>query len=168
MERSVNVCAYFFVYFFHLEDVNKCFVSSPKSNCFMRTENMTKMAACMQRDIKRSSQYTFRWTAGNYSEFWGMTMAEGIQFKLGTMKPIPIVEAMNEIQMDAASLDIPEEFDARDKWPSIPDEIFNQGNCASSWAVSTACMSIVFIEILETEPLIWYKLTAYWFDCIIL
>ncbi|XP_022089021.1 uncharacterized peptidase C1-like protein F26E4.3 [Acanthaster planci] len=81
------------------------------------------------------------WTAGNYSEFWGMTLAEGFQFRLGTMKPTAAVKAMNEIQMDAASLDIPEEFDARDKWPSLRDEVLNQGDCASSWALSTASVA---------------------------
>ena len=83
---------------------------------------------------------SLRWTAANISEFWGMTLDEGLQFRLGTMRPTAVVKAMNEVQMDAASLQIPTEFDARDKWPSLRDEVLDQGNCASSWAVSTACM----------------------------
>lgn len=82
------------------------------------------------------------WTAGNYSKFWGMRLDEGVKHRLGTMKPTPAVEAMNEIQMDDPGHDeIPESFDARTHWPELLEPVMDQGDCASSWAFSTAAVA---------------------------
>ena len=34
--------------------------------------------------------------------------------------------------------EIPESFDARDHWPGLLEPVMDQGDCASSWAFSTA------------------------------
>lgn len=39
------------------------------------------------------------WNAGNYSQFWGMTLDEGIQYRLGTTKPSSSVMNMNEMHV---------------------------------------------------------------------
>uniref|UniRef100_UPI001659E727 tubulointerstitial nephritis antigen-like n=1 Tax=Halichoerus grypus TaxID=9711 RepID=UPI001659E727 len=38
-----------------------------------------------------------RWTAQNYSQFWGMTLAEGFRHRLGTLPPNPMLLSMNEM-----------------------------------------------------------------------
>ncbi|XP_072045428.1 uncharacterized peptidase C1-like protein F26E4.3 [Amphiura filiformis] len=82
------------------------------------------------------------WTAGNYSKFWGKRLDEGVKHRLGTMKPRPAVEAMNEIQMDDPGVgELPESFDAREHWPELLEPVMDQGDCASSWAFSTAAVA---------------------------
>lgn len=42
---------------------------------------------------------SFRWRAGNHSAFWGMTLDEGIRYRLGTNRPPSSVINMNEIHV---------------------------------------------------------------------
>lgn len=42
---------------------------------------------------------SFRWRAGNHSAFWGMTLDEGIRYRLGTIRPSSSVTNMNEIHV---------------------------------------------------------------------
>lgn len=41
----------------------------------------------------------FRWRAANYSQFYGMTLEEGIRYRLGTQRPSKTIMNMNEIQV---------------------------------------------------------------------
>lgn len=41
----------------------------------------------------------FRWRAANYSQFYGMTLDEGIRYRLGTQRPSKTIMNMNEIQV---------------------------------------------------------------------
>lgn len=41
----------------------------------------------------------FRWKAANYSQFYGMTLDEGIRYRLGTQRPSRTIMNMNEIQV---------------------------------------------------------------------
>lgn len=43
--------------------------------------------------------FSFRWRAGNHSAFWGMTLDEGIRYRLGTIRPSSSVTNMNEIHV---------------------------------------------------------------------
>ena len=43
--------------------------------------------------------FSFRWRAGNHSAFWGMTLDEGIRYRLGTFRPSSSVSNMNEIHV---------------------------------------------------------------------
>ena len=44
---------------------------------------------------------SFSWRAGNHSAFWGMTLDEGIRYRLGTVRPSSSVTNMNEIHVSA-------------------------------------------------------------------
>lgn len=78
----------------------------------------------------------FRWQASNYSDFWGKSLDEGIRYRLGTLFPTRTVQNMNDILIEPAS-DLPERFDAREKWPNYIHPVRDQGNCGASWAFST-------------------------------
>lgn len=39
------------------------------------------------------------WRAANYSQFWGMTLEDGIRYRLGTFRPSPTVMNMNEMHV---------------------------------------------------------------------
>ena len=39
------------------------------------------------------------WRASNYSQFWGMTLEDGIRHRLGTFRPSPTVMNMNEMHV---------------------------------------------------------------------
>lgn len=80
---------------------------------------------------------TCRWTARNYTKFWGKTLEDGIKFRLGTLFPEQSVQNMNEILIKPREL--PASFDARTKWPNYIHPIRDQGDCGSSWAFSTTC-----------------------------
>ncbi|XP_012940492.1 tubulointerstitial nephritis antigen-like [Aplysia californica] len=81
----------------------------------------------------------FTWKASNYSKLWGLTLDEGVRYRLGTflleadvlrMTPISVIDDV-----------LPESFDARQKWPNLLSPVRDQGNCASSWAHSTTAVA---------------------------
>ncbi|NXJ19021.1 TINAL protein, partial [Dicrurus megarhynchus] len=41
----------------------------------------------------------YGWRAANYSQFWGMTLEDGIRHRLGTFRPSPTVMNMNEMHV---------------------------------------------------------------------
>lgn len=53
------------------------------------------MASGFDRSV--TSRLSSRWQAGNHSAFWGMTLDEGIRYRLGTIRPSSSVMNMNEI-----------------------------------------------------------------------
>ena len=62
------------------------------------------------------SQNDLDWMAGNYSQFWGRTLKEGQQGKLGTeFSPMQ----MAAIRFRYYEKDLPREFDSRSKWPEL-------------------------------------------------
>uniref|UniRef100_A0A8C5L6G7 Tubulointerstitial nephritis antigen-like n=1 Tax=Jaculus jaculus TaxID=51337 RepID=A0A8C5L6G7_JACJA len=82
------------------------------------------------------------WQAGNHSAFWGMTLDEGIRYRLGTIRPSSSVMNMNEIYTVLSPREVlPEAFEASEKWPNLIHEPLDQGNCAGSWAFSTAAVA---------------------------
>eukprot|EP00057_Strongylocentrotus_purpuratus_P010528 XP_011665002.1 PREDICTED: tubulointerstitial nephritis antigen-like [Strongylocentrotus purpuratus] len=100
---------------------------------------------CEQRDCAINPEAfgeindgNFGWSAGNQTEFWGASKDDAMHYRLGTMKPTAAVLTMHQIQNDMPPEAIPEEFDARAQWPGLVEGVQNQGNCASSWAMSTA------------------------------
>ncbi|NXF94805.1 TINAL protein, partial [Eubucco bourcierii] len=42
----------------------------------------------------------YGWRAANYSQFWGMTLEDGIRHRLGTFRPSATVMNMNELQAE--------------------------------------------------------------------
>ncbi|XP_040985271.1 tubulointerstitial nephritis antigen-like isoform X1 [Aquila chrysaetos chrysaetos] len=90
----------------------------------------------------------YGWRAANYSQFWGMTLEDGIRYRLGTFRPSPTVMNMNEMHMNMDSNEVlPRHFDAAAKWPGMIHEPLDQGNCAGSWAFSTAAVASDRISI---------------------
>ncbi|XP_013080428.2 uncharacterized peptidase C1-like protein F26E4.3 [Biomphalaria glabrata] len=89
--------------------------------------------------IQEINDGPYTWKAGNYSNLWGLTLDEGTRYRLGTFKLRADVVRMNPIRITQESL--PEAFDARQKWPNMLSQITDQGNCASSWAHSTAALA---------------------------
>uniref|UniRef100_A0A671P1S7 Tubulointerstitial nephritis antigen-like n=1 Tax=Sinocyclocheilus anshuiensis TaxID=1608454 RepID=A0A671P1S7_9TELE len=88
------------------------------------------------------------WRATNYSQFWGMTLDEGLRYRLGTQRPSRTIMNMNEIQMNMNGNDhLPSYFNAADKWPRKIHEPLDQGNCNASWAFSTAAVASDRISI---------------------
>jgi len=77
-----------------------------------------------------------RWRAFNYSGFWGLTLDQGIRYRLGTFRPTQPVNKMTSMRVFAED-QLPESFDARDQWAGLIEDVLDQGNCAASWAFST-------------------------------
>ena len=81
-----------------------------------------------------------------------MTLNDGRGYYLGTDQPRTEVVRLNPLQID------PEErfdtyFDSREKWPnSYIHPAMDQGECASSWAFSTACEYGSDIEYRKKIP----------------
>ncbi|XP_012620923.1 tubulointerstitial nephritis antigen-like isoform X2 [Microcebus murinus] len=92
--------------------------------------------------INAINQGNYGWRAGNHSAFWGMTLDEGIRYRLGTIRPSSSVMNMNEIYTVLGPGEVlPTAFEASRKWPNLIHEPLDQGNCAGSWAFSTAAVA---------------------------
>ncbi|KAL3287518.1 hypothetical protein HHI36_001987 [Cryptolaemus montrouzieri] len=89
--------------------------------------------------VNRERKYG--WTATNYSKFWGKSLDEGIATKLGTLQPERFVRNMNPVKKIYNPNDLPRQFDAYREWPNYLSPIQEQGDCASSWAISTAAVA---------------------------
>uniref|UniRef100_A0A667GPW7 Tubulointerstitial nephritis antigen like 1 n=1 Tax=Lynx canadensis TaxID=61383 RepID=A0A667GPW7_LYNCA len=89
--------------------------------------------------INAINRGNYGWRAGNHSAFWGMTLDEGIRYRLGTIRPSSSVTNMNEIHTVLGPGEVlPTAFEASEKWPNLIHGPLDQGNCAGSWAFSTA------------------------------
>ncbi|GFR00524.1 tubulointerstitial nephritis antigen-like [Trichonephila clavata] len=80
------------------------------------------------------------WKASNYSFLWGKTLEEGIQYRLGTFKPLRPTMEMTEIHQ-ITNGPLPVSFDSRQKWRNLITSIRDQGDCGSSWAFSSAALA---------------------------
>ena len=76
------------------------------------------------------------WRASNHTAFWGLTLDEGIRYRLGTFRPVSPVNKMTSLRVFAEN-ELPEMFDSRVEWPGLIEDVLDQGNCGSSWAFST-------------------------------
>ena len=88
-----------------------------------------------------ASRWACRWRASNHSAFWGLTLDEGIRYRLGTFRPTIPVNKMTTLRVFADDA-LPATFDAREEWPGFIEAVLDQGNCASSWAFSTTGQSL--------------------------
>lgn len=50
-------------------------------------------------DVPTPFRALCRWRAANYSQFWGMTLEDGMRYRLGTFRPPPTVMNMNEMHV---------------------------------------------------------------------
>uniref|UniRef100_A0A4X2KMX1 Tubulointerstitial nephritis antigen n=1 Tax=Vombatus ursinus TaxID=29139 RepID=A0A4X2KMX1_VOMUR len=104
---------------------------------------------CQEDNLyQKGRHWGSRWTAHNYSQFWGMTLEEGYKFRLGTLPPSPTLLRMNEVTVTLPSkIDLPEFFISSYKWPGWTHDPLDQKNCAASWAFSTASVAADRIAI---------------------
>ncbi|XP_022089071.1 uncharacterized peptidase C1-like protein F26E4.3 [Acanthaster planci] len=113
-----------------------CFLTA--SSYELQCENATCLI--LEDIISAVNSANSGWRASNYSFLWGLTLEEGIQRRLGTLKPARDVAAMNEIDIEHTT-ELPENFDSRQKWPDWIEGVMDQGDCGSSWAVSTIAVA---------------------------
>ncbi|KAM4797491.1 tubulointerstitial nephritis antigen-like [Rhinophrynus dorsalis] len=99
------------------------------------------------KTIEAVNKGNYGWRAGNHSRFWGMTLDEGIQYRLGTARPSSSVMNMNELHVNMNNEILPHYFNAAEKWPGMIHEPLDQGNCAGSWAFSTTAVASDRISI---------------------
>ncbi|KAM8953056.1 tubulointerstitial nephritis antigen [Pelodytes ibericus] len=90
----------------------------------------------------------YGWKAGNTSDFWGMTLTEGFEYRLGTSPPSLALLSINEMTGRVSPDDeFPLFFIASYKWPAYIHGPLDQKNCAASWAFSTASVAADRIAI---------------------
>ncbi|XP_055733063.1 tubulointerstitial nephritis antigen-like isoform X2 [Salvelinus fontinalis] len=127
-----------------------------KENCNLCTCGTTGRWECEQHAcliendmIQAVNRGNFGWRAANYSQFYGMSLDEGLRYRLGTQRPSRTIMSMNEMQvnMDTQNDRLPQYFNAAEKWPGKIHEPLDQGNCAASWAFSTAAVASDRISI---------------------
>ncbi|XP_053566370.1 tubulointerstitial nephritis antigen [Bombina bombina] len=105
---------------------------------------------CLVRDdlIEEINKNDYGWKAASYSQFWGLTLYEGIKYRLGTIKPSPSLLNMNEMTRRVSlDEDFPLFFISSYKWPQYIHGPLDQKNCAASWAFSTASVAADRIAI---------------------
>jgi len=78
-----------------------------------------------------------RWKASNYSFLWGMTLEEGVRYRLGTISPPSVVKEMTSLRVQSTD-HLPDTFDWREDSPQYVGPIMDQGDCGASWAFSSA------------------------------
>ncbi|CAJ0587013.1 unnamed protein product, partial [Mesorhabditis spiculigera] len=116
--------------------------------CVDSTWSCQRAACLIQEEVyEQVKDGRYSWKPTNYSHFWGKTLEHGIKFRLGTLFPEQSVINMNEIVIKPREL--PEEFDARRKWPHLIHGVKDQGDCGSSWAVSTTTIAADRLAIIS-------------------
>jgi len=98
--------------------------------CLLEEEIITEM----------EGNSTYSWKPAKIIDFWGKTLEEGINGKLGSEKPnIPAAlraHQMSALHVSTSSSSLPTEFSSLTAWPGLISPIPDQGWCTSSWAVS--------------------------------
>ncbi|XP_070810901.1 tubulointerstitial nephritis antigen [Pituophis catenifer annectens] len=98
--------------------------------------------------IEQINSGTYGWKADNYSQFWGMSLKEGFNYRLGTFHPSAALLDMRPVTENTAAVaDFPEFFVASYEWPGWIHDPLDQRNCAASWAFSTASVAADRIAI---------------------
>uniref|UniRef100_A0A8C1UDK2 Tubulointerstitial nephritis antigen-like 1 n=1 Tax=Cyprinus carpio TaxID=7962 RepID=A0A8C1UDK2_CYPCA len=120
-----------------------------KENCNLCTCGQNgrwecELHACLIEDdmIQEINRRGYGWRATNYSQFWGMTLDEGLRYRLGTQRPSRTIMNMNEIQVRVICC---QNVTA----PAFHRIIspLDQGNCNASWAFSTSAVASDRISI---------------------
>uniref|UniRef100_A0A8C4TFV4 Tubulointerstitial nephritis antigen n=1 Tax=Erpetoichthys calabaricus TaxID=27687 RepID=A0A8C4TFV4_ERPCA len=119
----------------------------PLSTCRQSQWECSEFVCLIRQELIDSiNGHQVGWMAGNYSHFWGMTLEEGIKHRLGTDEPSPSILEMTEMKADLSN-GLPDFFTASYKWSNWIHGPLDQGNCAASWAFSTASVAADRIAI---------------------
>ena len=78
------------------------------------------------------------WTASNNSIFWGMSRNQGLRSRLGTFPIEGAVASRIAFRSQPQGMVFQDNFDCRDRWGPYIGGVIDQGNCGSSWAISTS------------------------------
>ncbi|XP_071511468.1 uncharacterized peptidase C1-like protein F26E4.3 [Diadema antillarum] len=105
---------------------------------FVCEENSCLVESDVINDINYGN---FGWRSSNYSFLWGLTQKDGVRYRLGTFSPQAAFASMINVEFDGESGALPKSFDARDRWGGLIGEVMDQGNCGSSWAISTTSVA---------------------------
>ncbi|KAL8597864.1 hypothetical protein ACOMHN_061397 [Nucella lapillus] len=108
--------------------------------------------------IQAVNRGRYTWRAANHTNLWGLTLSNGVRYRLGTFPLERDVLRMTPIKVRQDE-SLPERFDAREKWPNKLHPIRDQGNCASSWAFSTTAVASDRLSI-ESNGAIREELSA--------
>merc|ERR1712212_1234569 len=89
--------------------------------------------------------HLYTWTPARTSMFWGITLEDGINERLGAVKP-EVPAALKAHQMSAVHLSyspssLPTQFSSYESWTGLIGAITDQGWCSSSWALSSASVA---------------------------
>lgn len=78
-------------------------LTSSLSSIFINTTHIHEFTFNLCPNLVLSSDCLcfvyFSWKAANYSQFWGMSLDEGLRYRLGTQRPSRAIMSMNEIQV---------------------------------------------------------------------
>ncbi|KAK3532182.1 hypothetical protein QTP86_009254 [Hemibagrus guttatus] len=71
-----------------------------QSTCSASGQWVCEQHACLiEQDMIQAVNWgNHGWKAANYSQFWGMSLDEGLRYRLGTRRPSRAIMSMNEIQ----------------------------------------------------------------------
>ncbi|KAF7277988.1 hypothetical protein GWI33_008984 [Rhynchophorus ferrugineus] len=123
-----------------VDNCNTCKCELSGNDAIFRCEqNICLISPEIISDVNLNNRQT--WTASNYSEFWGRTLADGVRYRLGTTKPHKQVMLMNSVKRYYDPHLLPIQFDSATNWPRFIFGIRDQGWCGSSWAISTAAVA---------------------------
>ncbi|XP_076463069.1 tubulointerstitial nephritis antigen-like [Babylonia areolata] len=127
----------------------------PRRYVMRCTQNVCLLRPDLIQAVNRG-RYT--WRAGNHTGLWGMTLSDGVRYRLGTFPLERDVLRMTPIKVRQDE-SLPEMFDARRRWPDKLHPIRDQGNCAASWAFSTTAVASDRLSI-ESDGAIREELSA--------
>ncbi|XP_071117981.1 uncharacterized peptidase C1-like protein F26E4.3 [Haliotis cracherodii] len=123
------------------ENCNECmcevFAGPPRRFDWRCSQNV-----CLIRPelIRAVNDGRYGWTASNHSVLWGMTLPDGVKYRLGTFPLDSNVVRMTPLKVRLDEV-LPEAFDSRQKWGQLINPIRDQGNCGASWAFSTTAVA---------------------------
>jgi len=121
-----------------------CQVSKVKPGCMevlCSTDQCLVEESVLQEVREGEEGGLYSWRPSNYSDFWGRTLEDGVNGKLGSLTPQPMLQHMSAIHFSYEPASLPTRFDARQEWPGLISRIENQGWCSSSWALATAAVA---------------------------
>ncbi|NXX76904.1 TINAG protein, partial [Urocolius indicus] len=123
--------------------------SCSSSKCSQSLWKCSKEVCLVRQNlIQHINSGDYGWKAGNYSQFWGMTVEEGFKKRLGTFPPSHSLLNMRETPGNSLSEEkFPAFFAATYQWPEWIHDPLDQRNCGASWAFSTASVAADRIAI---------------------
>ncbi|XP_046738484.1 tubulointerstitial nephritis antigen-like isoform X2 [Diprion similis] len=119
------------------QNCNKCKCSTLEKKAEMLCETNPCLVEPDIIDTVNFENDRLGWRAENHSEFWGRTLADGMQLRLGTKNPSQYVTKMIPVRTVYDPTKLPKSFDSAEEWKGKIAGVRDQGWCGASWALST-------------------------------